>query len=119
MFRKNFLGTSVLVLGLALLASAPALASNKASVTLYHDAVLQGTSLQAGHYTVRWESHSPTATVTLSQGKHSRATAQAKLVERDHKYNCNSVVFETQADGTRNMREIRFAGSSQVIVFYE
>ncbi len=119
MVRRNYLETSVLVLALILSASAPALASNKRDVTLRYDMVLLGTPLQAGEYTVSWESHTATATVTLSGPKRVRATAEAKLVERGEKYARNTVVFDTKADGTNTLREIRFAGSSQAIVFYE
>lgn len=119
MFRKNSLGMLLLVLGLFVSASAPAFANNKRDVTLRYDMVLVGTPLHAGEYTVRWQSHSPTATVTVSNGKKVLATAEAKLVGRGVKYDRDFVVFDTKPDGTKTIREIRPAGSNQAIVFYE
>jgi hypothetical protein len=119
MFRKNSLGVSVLVLALALMASTPASANNSREVTLRQDMVLKGTPLQAGAYTIRWESHSPTATVTVSKNRNVLATAEGQLVERGKKFDRNAILFDTNADGTRIVREIRLAGTRQVIVFSE
>jgi hypothetical protein len=119
MFRKNSLGISVLVLALVLTASVPAFANDTRSVTLHHDMVLLGTRLQAGDYTISWESHSAMATVTVSRKKDVLATAEGKLVERGKKYDRNAILFDTDSDGTNTIREIRLAGSSQAIVFYQ
>ena len=119
MFRRNSLAMSVLVLALVLSASAPAFAKNKCNVTLPQDAVLLGTPLQAGNYTISWESHSTSATVTVSKRKQVLATAEAKLVERGKEYNQNAVVLDMHNDGSNTIREIRPAGSRYAIVFYE
>ena len=119
MFRRNSLGVSVLVLALVLTAGAPAFANNTRNLTLRQDMVLLGTSLQAGEYAISWESHSATATVTVSKKKNVLATAEGKIVERGKKYARNAIVFDTNADGTNSIREIRLAGSSQAIVFFE
>jgi hypothetical protein len=119
MFRRNSLGVSVLVLALALIASAPAFASNSRKVTLRHDVVLKGTPLQAGDYTVRWENHSSTATVTVSKEKDVLATVEGQLVERGKRFDRSAIMFDTNADGTRIIREIRLAGTTQALVFSE
>ena len=119
MFRRNSLGVSVLVLALVLTASAPAFANDTRHVTLHHDMVLLGTPLQAGEYTISWASRSATATVTVSRKKDVLTSAEGKLVERGKKYDRNAILFDTKADGTNTIREIRLAGSSQAIVFYE
>jgi len=119
MFTRNSLGVSVLVLALVLTAGAPAFANNARNVTLHHDMVLLGTPLQAGEYAISWASHSATATVTVSRKKDVLATAEGKLVERGKKYDRNAILFDTNADGTNTIREIRLGGSSQAIVFYE
>jgi len=119
MMRRSYLGTSILVLALVLTASAPAFALNSKMLTLRYDMVLKGTHLQAGQYTVRWESRSPTATVTVSNEKGILVTVEGQLVDRGTKFSRNAVVARTSVDGTRTITEIRFAGSSQVIVFNE
>lgn len=117
MFRRNSLGVSVLMLALVLTASVPAFANDTRHVTLHHDMVLLGTSLQAGEYTISWASHSATATV--SRKKDVLATVEGKLVERGKKPDRNAILFDTNADGTNTIREIRLAGSSQALVFFE
>lgn len=119
MFRRDYWGVSVLVLALILSASAPTFANDKRNVTLQHDMVLLGTPLEAGEYTISWESHSAKAKVTVSNQNDVLATAEAKLVERGKKYDRNTVVFDANPDGTNTIREIRPAGSRQAIVFYE
>ena len=149
MFGKNFLGVSVLVLALALSASAPAFAkipprsltqpqergfasfdgfardrlaselrTNGLRVRL-PDTVLLGTPLQAGEYTISWESHRATATVTVSRKNDVLATVEGKLVERGKRHERNAILLGTSADGKSIIREIRLSGSSQAIVFYE
>ena len=119
MFTRNSLGVSVLVLALVLTAGAPAFANNARNVTLHHDMVLLGTPLQAGEYAISWASHSATATVTVSRKKDVLATVEGKLVERGKKHDRNAILFDTNADGTRTVREIRLAGTRQVLVFSE
>ncbi len=107
------------LLAIFLVASASALAKNSRSFNLTYSASLNGTQLAAGEYRVTWESHSPGATVTFTNSKNVVATAQGKLVERDVKYERNAVVYETNADGSRIITEIRFGGTKQAIVFGE
>jgi hypothetical protein len=78
---------------------------------------LNGAQLAAGEYQINWVSHSPEATVTFVKSKSVAATAEAKWVERNVKYRSNSVLFETQADGSRILTEIRLAGMSRALVF--
>jgi hypothetical protein len=117
MFKKSHLGVSILVLAVGLLAGASARANNARDLRLSHDMVLKGTPLEAGEYSLRWEGHSTMATVTLSKKKAVVATVDGQLVDRGKKYERNAVVFDTNGDGTRLIREIRLAGTSQAIVF--
>jgi hypothetical protein len=117
MLRRNSLGASVFVLALALIASAPAFANNSHKLSLRYDVVLKGTTLQAGDYTVSWENQSPTATVTVSKKHVVLATVEGQLVERGRRFDRNAIMFDTTADGTRILREIRLAGTTQALVF--
>jgi hypothetical protein len=86
-------------------------------LTLPGNIVLQGIHLQAGEYSITWASHSPELTVTVSNGEKVLATASAKLVECSKAYERDTIVVSKNADGTRALRAIGFAGSSQAIVF--
>jgi hypothetical protein len=116
MIRK-FLGTSLLSVALLLAAGIPGLAANSRTVTLQHDAVLSGTSLAAGRYTVQWETHSPEATVEFVQHHKVVLSTEGRVEQRDKKYGRNAVVYNAASDGTMSLVEIRFAGSSTVLVF--
>ncbi len=110
---------SILALALTVSAAVPAFAKNARTISLPSNVVLNGTQLEGGRYTIRWESHSPTLTVSFVREKKTLATASATVVERGQRYPANEVVTDTTSDGTRVLKEIRFAGSSQAIVFSE
>jgi hypothetical protein len=114
---KKCFGTGILSLGLLLAAGIPALAENNGTMTLIHDAVVHGKALPAGTYSVEWRTHSPEATVQFAQRYKVVLFAEGRVEKRNKKYECNSVVYELAADGSRSIIEIRFAGSNKVLVF--
>jgi len=114
---RKCLGTSVLSVALLLASGIPALATHSATVTLSHDVVLNGTSLPAGKYTVRWETHSPEATVELVWHHKVVLSTEGRVEERFKDYASDSVVYKTASDGTMSILEIRFADSNKVLVF--
>ena len=106
----------VAVLVLALTTTAFA-ASGAATVKLFGAAQVNGKSLAAGEYKVKWETNSPDAAVTFLQGKKAMATTHAKLVNRDQAAPDNAVVTRANSDGSATIVEIRFAGKKSVLVF--
>jgi len=114
--RKSF-RTGALSMVLLLAASASALAKNSGTVTLDRDVVLRGTTLPAGHYVVRWTTHSPQATVEFARAHKVVFSTEGRFEDRGRKYDSDMIVYETAADGAVTISEIRFAGSSQVLVF--
>ena len=114
---RKFCGTSVLSLALLLASGIPALAKNSRTVTLAHNAVLSGTNLSAGQYRIQWEAHSPEATVEFVQHHKVVLSTEGRVEQRDKKYDRNAVVYNAASDGTMSLVEIRFAGSSKVLVF--
>ena len=114
--RKS-LGTSALSVALLLASGIPALAKHSATVTLYRDLVLNGTSLPAGKYTVQWQTHSPEATVEIVRHHQVVLSTEGRVEERSKGYDHDAVVYNTAEDGTKSLVEIRFAGSSNVLVF--
>jgi hypothetical protein len=136
MYIRKCLGTSVLSVALLLASGIPALATHSATVTLSHDVVLNGTSLPAGKYTVRWETDSPEATVEFVQhhkvvlsteGKVEErfrgydrnvvVNTGSKIEERTNAYDRDAVVYNTASDGTMSLVEIHFAYSNKILVF--
>lgn len=104
------------VLVLALTATALA-ATGAGTVTLSSAAQLNGKSLAAGEYKVRWDSHSPDADVTFLQGKATVASAHAKLVDGKETALEDSVVTRCNSDGSKSLLEVHFRGQKSFLVF--
>lgn len=117
-FRRS-LTLSIVAIGLVAASAAAAKPKDSRDIVLHHDATVAGLRLTSGDYNVTWKTHSPEATVTFMQGKKVVATADGKVVDRGKPYDINEVVYRTGAGGDRQIQEIRFRGSSQVIVFGE
>ena len=114
---RKYLGTSILAAALLLASGIPGLAKNSRTVALARDAVLSGKTLPACDYVVQWEARSPQATVEFARRHKVVLSTEGKLEDRGKKYNSNTVVYGTASDGTTTISEIRFAGSSEVLVF--
>jgi hypothetical protein len=112
-FKKLFVPL-IMVLALA---AASAFAKDQRTVTLKHEASLNGTTVAAGSYKVTWSAESGDPTVNFVKGKENVATAQAKWVDRDTKYDTDQVVYSNDGGGAPKIVELRFAGKSQVLVF--
>ncbi len=120
MTKKQFLATAILALAVALTAIAPAYAdSNSRNVNVPYAGSLSGTPLEAGRYTITWQHHSPSLTVTVANGKKVVATVPGRMEERANKFKCNMVLYTTRPDGSRIISEVRVGGTNQVIVFSE
>jgi len=114
---RKHLGTVSLTVALVFASGIPSLAKESRKLALNQDALLSGTTLPAGKYIVRWEAHSPRATVEFARGHQVVLSTECKLEDRGTKYSSDSVLYDTAADGTKSVSEIRFAGSSEVLVF--
>jgi hypothetical protein len=114
---RRILGVTIVALAFTVAIRAEAKAKNSGTVLLPYDASLAGSHLASGKYRVQWETHTPGVTVTFQQGNKVVATAEGKVVDRGTKYSNNAVIYLENADGSRGIQEIRFGGSSEVIVF--
>ena len=117
-FRKS-LGITILVLSLILTGSIMASAKDSHSVLLNHDATVGASHLASGSYDIKWVSHSPEATVTFMRGSKVVATVEGKVEDRGKAFHDNQIVYNEAANGQRTIKEIRFRGLSEVIVFNE
>jgi hypothetical protein len=112
--RKN-LGTSVLSAVLLLAAGIPAWAANSQKVVFHHDFVLNGTTVPAGKYQVRW--NSPEGTVNFVQQNKVVLSTEGRLEKRARSYDRDGAVYNTNPDGTMSLVEIRSAYSNKVLTF--
>jgi len=111
---------ALILSGVLLLASGiPSFAKSSRTVTLTRNVVLNGTTLPAGDYAVRWEAHSPQATVEFARQHKVVLSTEGKLEDRGKKYDSDAILYRTAEDGAATIKEIRFAGSSEVLVFNE
>jgi hypothetical protein len=108
---------SILSVALLVAAAHPGFAKSSRTIALPHDSILNGTSLPAGEYVVRWEAQNPRATVEFARGHKVVLSTEGRIEDRGKKYHSNTVVYSTASDGTITISEIRFAGSSEVLVF--
>jgi hypothetical protein len=113
--KRQVLGSWALLAALFLVCPLPGVAVPK-TASLRSDMVVNRTYLPAGVYLVTWNTHSPRATVQFIN-KHSVVVCHGRVEKRDETYHENTIVYNTAADGTRHLVEIRFAFSHKVLVF--
>ena len=114
---KRTMEITFVAMAFAIAVSAAAKTKNSADVLVPYEASISGAHLASGRYHVELQTHSPSATVTFRRGAEVVATANGTVVDRGKKYSNNQVIYDEHADGSRVIQEIRFAGSSEVIVF--
>ena len=113
------LGVTIVAMFFLVAVSAAAKPRDSKGVILHFDATVAGSHLASGNYNVKWETHSPEATVSFMKGSKVVATVEGKVVDRGKSYPADEVVYDEAANGSREIREIRFRGSSEVIVFQD
>ena len=97
--------------------SATAEAKISKTVLLTHDVTVAGSHLAKGDYDIQWQTHSPEATISIRRKGKVVATTEGVVVDRGTKYKSDSVVYAEAAGGGRLIQELRFNGSSAVVVF--
>lgn len=118
---RNHRPLAVWVIGLTFVlgAGVRAYAKNARTLHVSSDALLNGKQLKEGEYKVQWETHSPSVTVTFLKGKHEMLTANGRWEDRDMVAPGDTIVYDTNSDGSMKVLEIRLAGSRKAIVFGE
>jgi hypothetical protein len=114
---NRYRGNIWLVAVILLTASLWAAAANSRTLSFRTPVQLNGSEMRPGFYEVQWVSHSPEATVTFRRNGQVVAMAAGKWVDRDSKSLADSVVYSNNADGTHTLKELRFGGMKQVLVF--
>ena len=105
------------LIALALLLSTSAFARPKSeSITLYQDATVNGTSLPAGDYVVKYDVDGSNAQVKFMKGGKEVASANGQVKTLGKKPNSTQVVLNN-AGSARNISEIDFGGKDTAISF--
>jgi len=108
---------TILAMAFMFVAGAAKQAKNTRSMLLAYDSTVVGNHLPSGSYNIWWQTHSPEATVCFERRNTLVATAAGIVVNRGKKYAFNEVVYDQEPGRARVIRELRFQGSSKVIVF--
>ncbi len=106
------LKSKLIVLAISLLVALAAFAGDmhKASLATVDTLQVNGKSLPAGDYKVTWEGNGPNLQLSILKNHAVVATTDAHLVQLSRKSPNNVAITQANADGTRTLQEIRFAG---------
>ena len=97
------------MLGLAVLLATGAFASNKGTLHLQEAAQVNGQSIPAGEYQVRWEGSGSNVEVSFMQGKKEVAKTSAREVTLDQAVGYDAAVVD-HCGGAPAISQLRFAG---------
>ena len=111
--KKLFL---IFIMSCALL-SASAFAATKGSFYLSGPVTLNGTQLAEGHYVAQWDGNGRDVQVKILLDGKAVATVPARLIELSGKGESDATVWDKNADGTRSVSEIDFAGKKYALAF--
>jgi hypothetical protein len=113
--KWNHVAKSV-VLALAVLMATSAFAgtTNKGSLHLSEAAQVNGQSVPAGDYQLRWEDTGANVEVSFLQGKKLVTKAPAKVIELKDAFNSDATVVDHSV-ATPTVTEVRFAGKKYAL----
>ncbi|MGA9568053.1 MAG: hypothetical protein WBS19_21180 [Candidatus Korobacteraceae bacterium] len=106
---------ALLVLALTLSVSAFAKPKSE-TITLYQDASINGTTLPAGDYVVKYDLEGNNAQVTFMKGGKEVASANGEVKTLTKKPDANQVIMDI-AGNSRTISEIDFGGKDTAISF--
>ena len=104
-----------LLLGLALLLATSGFAANKGSMQVSDPVTVNGTQLNPGEYSVKWDGAGPNVEVSIMRGKNVVATVPARVVDLNQSPVRDSLVTIVNNDGHTSLNEIRFAGKTRAL----
>ena len=107
--RMKKVWSKVAVLGLVLAVATSLFASASGTLRISEPVQVNGKTIAAGEYKVKWEGTS-NAEVSILKGKQVVATAPGRVVDMSNASPVDAAVLYKNADGSRTVKEIRFAG---------
>jgi hypothetical protein len=104
--------SKLVVLAVSLLVTVSAFAGevHKASLQTLNALQVNGTSLPAGDYQLRWEGNGPNVQLNILKGNKVVTTTDAHVIDLAAKSRSNAAVTNANPDGSRSLSEIRMAG---------
>jgi hypothetical protein len=109
---------SVLI-GSAFLLATDAFAANKGTLHVSSPEIVAGERLAAGDYTVRWDDSGSTTQLRIMQRAKVLVAAPARILALDSASTSDSVVVDVEADGSRRVSQIFFAGQKLALQIEE
>jgi hypothetical protein len=107
---------AMIVFALAMSISAFA-GSKSENVTLLHDVQLNGTTIHAGDYTVKYDANGSTCLVKVMKGSKTVATANGELKQLANPPQHDQVVLQDDTGGLPAINEMDFHKSATAITF--
>lgn len=105
-----------LLLGLTvLLATSVFAASNKGSLETLSSITVNGTTLPAGSYQLKWEGTGSNVQLNILKGSKVVATSPARLVDLQQSPNQDQAVMKNNGDGSKSLAEVRFGGKKYAL----
>lgn len=99
-----------LLFGASLLLATAAFAGEKATVKVYENVKVNGTTLTPGKYEVAWEGNGSTVQVSIRQGATTVATVPAALETAKAAPSSTGYSTKTEGDGSKSVTSVFFAG---------
>ncbi len=103
-----------LLLASLMLVATGAFASNKGTMHVEEAVQVNGQSLPAGEYQLRWEGTGSNVEVSFLRGKKEIAKTSAKVIELDKASSYDSAVVD-HSSGKAAVSEVRFAGKKTAL----
>jgi len=102
--------TKGLLFGASLLLATAAFAGEKATVKVYENVKVNGTTLAPGKYEVAWEGTGSAVQVSIRQGANTIATVPAALETAKAAPASTGYSTKTEGDGSKSVTSVFFAG---------
>ena len=108
----------VALLVFAVTMSISAFAGSKTeSLILLHDAQLDGTTIPAGEYIVKYDANGSTCLVKVMKGNKTVATANGEVKQLAAKPRNNQVILQDVSGGIPTVSEMDFSDSKTAVTF--
>ncbi len=104
-------------LAIILATGLPANAKNQHRLRLFNEATMGATNLAPGEYLIKWETHSPEATITFLMNKKIVGELKGKIVEHQTKFARDVVEDGPGPNGSRVLLGVSLGGTNKSIVF--